>query len=457
MASIQDKRSIFEEAPINKALAMMAIPTVISQLINLVYNIVDAFFIGRTGNPYMAAATTLSWTLVMLNTALSNLYGVGGGSLVARLLGSKQDEEAKKASAFTIFCGIGTSIVYSDLLLLSLHPVLVFMGASTNTIGFSVQYTSIVLILGSMPSMLSVILAHLIRNTGFADKASIGLSGGGLLNIILDPLLMFVILPEGYEVVGAALATLISNIASCAYLLMTYQKAAKLTALSLKTSDAKAISRDSRRQLFSVGIPSAILTGLFDLANICVNKLASAHGDYVLAGIGIVMKVERIPTAINLGICHGAMPIIGYNHSSGNQKRMKTTINTARIWGLIGSAIAIVLFELFACPLARLFMNVRFGDAALETIGFAVLFLRIRCLANPAQFINFHTSYSLQAMGKGKATILHAIVRELIFYIPFMFILDHFFGEAGLAFALVAGECCGAIFAIWMLRKEMKV
>ena len=257
MASIQDKRSIFEEAPINKALAMMAIPTVISQLINLVYNIVDAFFIGRTGNPYMAAATTLSWTLVMLNTALSNLYGVGGGSLVARLLGSKQDEEAKKASAFRIFCGIGTSIVYSLLLLLSLHPVLVFLGASTNTIGFSVQYTSIVLILGSMASMLSVILAHLIRNTGFADKASIGLSGGGLLNIILDPLLMFVILLEGYEVVGAALATLISNIASCAYLLMTYQKAAKLTALSLKTSDAKAISRDSRRQLFSA-MPSML-------------------------------------------------------------------------------------------------------------------------------------------------------------------------------------------------------
>ena len=455
-SAAQDKRSLFEEAPIRKALMTMAVPTVISQLINLVYNIVDAYFIGRTGNPYMAAATTLSWTLVMLNTALSNLYGVGGGSLVARLMGAKQDGEARKASAFTVYCGIATALGYAALLAVFLKPLLRFLGASEYTIGFAAQYTTIVLIFGSVPTLLSAVLAHLIRNAGYADKASIGLSGGGLLNIVLDPLLMFVILPKGYEVAGAALATLISNIASCAYLLITYRKASGTAALSIRIKDARAVSSESRKQLFSVGIPSAALTGLFDLANVCVNMLASVHSDFVLAGMGITMKVERIPTAINLGICHGAMPIVAYNYSSGNRERMVKTINTARIWGLVISGTAIILFQLFAKPVTQVFMNIKAGGAALETIAFATLFLRIRCIASPFQFLNYHTSYSMQAMGNGKATIIHAMVRELIFYIPFMFILDRLFGETGLAAALIAGEGCGALFAIWMLRKALK-
>ncbi len=454
-AAVQDKEAIFENLPIPQALMTMAVPTVISQLISLIYNIVDAFFIGRMGNPHMAAATSLSWTLVMLNTALSNLYGVGGGSLIARLLGTKEDEESRRASAFTVYCSIGTAMAFSLLLALTLRPLLRFLGASDDTIGFALQYTSLVLVLGSLPALLSAVLAHLIRNAGYSDKASIGLSGGGLLNIILDPLLMFVVLPEGYEVVGAALATLISNIASCIYLLAAYKKACQSSPLSLGLTDARAVSRDSRKRLFSVGISSAAFTGLFDLANICVNILASAHSDFVLAGMGIVMKVERVPTAVNLGICQGAMPIIAYNYSAGNRDRMIKAINISRIWGLSVSCMAIVLFQLFATPVTGAFMNVKSGAAA-ETVALAALFLRIRCLASPFQFINFHTSYSLRAMGNGKATVIHAVVRELVFYIPFMFILDRIFGEAGLAAALVAGECCGAVFAIWMLKRQMK-
>ena len=454
-AAVQDKKAIFENLPISQALMTMAVPTVISQLINLVYNIVDAFFIGRMGNPHMAAATSLSWTLVMLNTALSNLYGVGGGILITSLMGLKKDEECRRASAFTIYCSICTAITYSLILVLTLRPLLRFLGASDDTIGFALQYTSLVLVIGSLPTLLSAVLAHLIRSAGYSDKASIGLSGGGLLNIILDPLLMFLVMPEGYEVVGAALATLISNIASCLYLLSAYKETCQYSPLSLGLKDARAASRDSRKQLFSIGVPSAMLTGLFDLANVCVNKLASAHGDLVLAGMGIVMKVERVPTAINLGICHGAVPIIAYNYSSGNRERMKKTINISRIWGLVVSGAAIVLFQIFATPVTEAFLSVR-SRAAAETVALAAMFLRIRCFASPFQFINFHTSYSLRAMGNGKATVIHAIVRELVFYIPFMFILDRIFGEVGLAAALIAGEFCGAVFAIWMLKRQMK-
>ncbi|MBR2824101.1 MAG: polysaccharide biosynthesis C-terminal domain-containing protein [Clostridia bacterium] len=452
-ATAADKQELFERMPIPRALATMAVPTVISQVINLIYNMVDAFYIGRTGNSYMVAATSLTLTLVMLNTALSNIYGVGGGSLVARLLGARREDEAKKASSFTLYAAGATALCYSMLLGIFLKPILNFLGASTETLVYASQYTMLVLVAGSFPTMLSAVAAHVLRNAGYADRASLGLSIGGVLNIAFDPLFMFVLLPKGSEVIGAAVATLLSNAISCIYLLATYRKAAKTAPLSLRVKDARSISPASRKQLFSVGIPSGVLTGLFDLANVSVNMLASAHSDFVLAGMGITMKVERIPTAINLGICQGMMPIISYNYASGNKDRMAEVIRTARIWGLCIAGAAILFFQMLARPVTGLFMDTSTGEAAVATVGFATMFMKIRCLASPAQFLNYHSSYCMQAMGKGKATIIHSCVRELIFYIPFMIILDRLFGETGLAAALPVGETCGAIFALWMLKR----
>ena len=206
------KDELFSKAPVLQALAAMAVPTIISQLINLIYNMVDAFFIGRTGNSYMMAATTITLTMVMLNVAFSNLFGVGGGSLVARLMGRKEHGSARKVSAFSAYGAMLLAITYSILVGLLLNPVLRLLGASDATIGFARQYALIVIVLGSLPSILSLTLAHLLRNAGHSVKASMGLSMGGVLNMVLDPLFMFVILPRGQEVAGAAIATTLSNV-----------------------------------------------------------------------------------------------------------------------------------------------------------------------------------------------------------------------------------------------------
>ncbi|MBR3097998.1 MAG: MATE family efflux transporter [Clostridia bacterium] len=453
-----DKAELFERTPVAKALMTMAVPTVISQIINLIYNMVDAFFIGRTGNSYMAAATTLTLTLVMMNTALSNLFGIGGGSLVARLMGAKKPEDAKRVSAFGFYGAACIALLYSLLTGAFLRPILMFLGGSEATIGYASQYTLLVIVLGALPSILSMTLAHMLRNAGYAGKAGIGLSGGGILNMILDPLFMFVLLPKGQEVTGAALATLLSNTASCAYLLYSFWKASGTAPLSMRLRDAKSIGRENAKNLFSVGVPSALLTGLFDLANVCVNMIAAAHSDLVLAGMGIVMKVERIPTAISLGICQGMLPIVAYNYSAGNHARMKKTVNLARAWGLAVSAAGILLFQLFTEPVTHLFMSTSGAGAetALQTLGYAALFLRIRNLASPLQLTNYHSSYCMQAMGNGRGTMLHAFVRELVFYIPLMFLMDHLFGEKGLAFALIAGEGCGAVFALILLNRTIR-
>ena len=171
--------------------------------------------------------------------------------------------------------------------------------------------------------------------------------------------------------------------------------------------------------------------------------------------MGIVMKVERIPNAINIGICQGMLPIIAYNYTSGDHNRMKEVIKKARHMGLLVSAICILLFLIFANPIAHVFMNTAAENikTAIITITYATLFLRIRCIAAPVQFMNYHTSFCMQAMGNGGKTLLHAIVREIVFYIPFMFILDKYFNKEGLAFALPIGEACGAAFALWLLHR----
>ena len=451
------RQELFADAPVPQALLTMAVPTIISQVINLIYNMVDAFFIGRTGNSYMMAATSLTLTMVMMNVALSNLFGIGGGSLVARLMGVSEHDKAKRVSAFSFYGAAAIALTYSLLIGLFLDPILRFLGASSATMDFAKSYATIVIVIGSLPSVLSMAAAHLLRNAGFSGRASMGLSMGGILNVILDPIFMFVIMPKGQEVTGAAIATMLSNVIACLYLIYAFRQASSQAPLSMRLSDAAKISRENRRQLFSVGIPSALLTGLFDLANICVNILASSHSDLVLAAMGIVMKVERIPNAVNIGICQGMLPIVAFNYSSGNHERMKQTINTARNSGLLISFASILFFQLFASPVSRLFLSTKASDpeTALQTIAFAALFLRIRCFASPVQMLNYHTSFCMQAMGKGKETLLHAFVRELLLYIPLMFLLDRLFGEAGLASALPAGEACAAVFALYLLNRTI--
>jgi Na+-driven multidrug efflux pump len=246
-------------------------------------------------------------------------------------------------------------------------------------------------------------------------------------------------------------------VVSCSYLLFAFKRATKTAPLDVRPSSALKITKENLKSLFAVGIPSTMLTALLDISNVVLNALAAAHSDLVLAGIGIVMKIERVPNAINIGISQGMLPIVAYNYASGNRERMQKTINTARRYGLTVSAVSIVLFLIFAPAFTRLFLATGTDpQAALTTLGFAALFLRIRCLAAPVQFLNFHTSYCMQAMGNGKGTLVHSIVRQLVFYIPFMYILNALFGYVGLTFAIVAGEGCGAMFALWLLRRYLK-
>lgn len=455
MEEQSSKQYLFEKMPVRRALLTMAVPTIVSQIINLIYNMVDTIFIGMTGDAYKTAAVTLAFTVFMMTIALSNLFGIGGGSLIARLIGQGDHEKARSVSALAFYGAIGIALLYSLLVGLFETPILKGLGASENTMEFARQYLLLVVIIGNLPVILSAVTAHLLRNTGYSKQAGFGLSLGGVLNMVLDPLFMFVLLPEGMEVFGAALATLLSNIVSCVYLVVVMARVSARTALSMNPRELRRLGPEEIRALLSVGIPSALLTGLFDVGNICLNALMAAHGDLDLAAIGIVMKIERVPNAINIGICQGMLPIVAYNYSSGDHRRMKTVMETARRYGLLIAAVSLLLFELLSPLLCGCFLNTSAdsGATAAATVAFAALFLRIRCLASPVQFLNYSTSYSMQAVGYGSGTMLHAVFRELVFYIPFMFLLNRAFGTYGLVSALVLGEGAGAAFAVLLFRR----
>ena len=254
---MSENQALFEDLPVPQALATLAIPTIVSQLITMIYNLSDTYFIGKTNNPYQIAAASLAYVLVFVMTALSNLFGVGGGSLISRLLGGQKEEEAKSVCAFSFYGAIAVALLYSLGCYLFMEPLLRLLGASDSTIGFSASYAFWVVVVGGIPSTLSMTMAQLLRSEGYAKQASFGLGMGGILNIVLDPVFMFVILPPGQEVTGAGMATMLSNVISLCYFLLVFFRLRNHTVLSLSIHRFPA-GMNYAAPVLSVGFPSAL-------------------------------------------------------------------------------------------------------------------------------------------------------------------------------------------------------
>jgi len=439
-------KEIFETKPVPAALAKMALPTIVSQLITLIYNIADTWFIGRTNNPYMVAASSLVLTIFMMTTALANLFGVGGGSLVVRLLGKGEEHEAKRVASFSLAMGAGAALLFSVMCLIFMNPLLYLLGASDNTIGYAKQYLLFVVVIGGIPTVLANIMSSMVRNIGYSKEAGFGLGMGGLLNVILDPIFMFVIFPDGYQVVGAAVATMLSNVITMTYFICIYRKLREHTVLSLPKTVEK-IRKDSAKSLFSVGIPAAMSVLLFDLTNMVINRLASGHGDIELAAIGIVLKVERLPLNIGIGICLGMMPLVAYNYASKNYKRMKEFFAAARTAGLVVSVCSVIFYRICAPYIMKAFI----ADA--DTIMYGTEFLRARCFATPFMFLSFHMVHFMQAVDRGKLSFYLAIIRQLCLNIPIVIILNALFGMTGIVWTQAIADIINVVVSYLIYGK----
>lgn len=440
------REDIFEKLPIPSALAKMILPAVTSQLIVLIYNMADTFFVGQTDNPYMVAATSLILPVFNLTLCLAGLAGVGGGSLISRLLGQSQEAEARRVGAFSLYLGLAAAAFLAAVVGIFMEPILGLLGAGENTFQYARQYALCVIVAGGVPTVLSNVLANLIRSIGRSREASAGIVLGGVLNIALDPLFMFVLMPEGYEVLGAGLATCLSNCIALSFFLIVLAKMGRESVItfSLKNGLPKG---ESIRAVFGVGIPSAITTFLFDLDYVVLDKLMVSYGDLALAAVGIVLKVERFPLNVGIGICQGMLPLVAYNYSAGNKQRMEDAIRLSRRLGLIIAAVSITLYELFAVQFANLFI----GDA--QTVELASQFLRIRVLATPLMFLSFFTVYLFQSFGKGRVSLFLGVTRWLVFNIPMLFLLNSIFGMLGIVWSQVTADTLTVLLSVYVYRR----
>ena len=428
-----ETNELFETKPISYSLAKMAIPTIVSQLITLIYNIADTWFIGQTHNPYMVSASSIVLTIFLMTAAIANLFGVGGGSLVVRLIGSQDKNEASNVASLSLIMAGITALFFSLLCFIFMNPLLTFLGASQNTIGYAKQYLFFVVIIGAIPTVLSQTMSSMVRNIGYSKEAGFGLGLGGIINVILDPIFMFLIFPDGYQVAGAAVATLLANIITFIYFIFIYQKLKDKTVLSFPHTIEK-IRHDSLVSLFSVGIPAAMSLLLFDLTNIVINKLVAGHGDIQLAAIGSVLKVERLPLNIGIGICLGMTPLVAYNYASQNIKRMHDFFIAARRSGFIISIICVVFYYLCAPIIMQSFIS----DS--QTIKYGTMFLQSRCFATPFMFLSFHMVHFMQAIDRGKTSFALAIIRQICLNIPLLFLMNSLFGISGIVWTQLIAD-----------------
>ena len=441
-----DRKEIFESIPVPSALRVMIVPAVISQLIVLIYNMADTFYVGQTGNPYMVAGTSLILPVFNITLCLAGLAGIGGGSLISRLLGQNREDEARRVSAFALRLSLCVAAAFSIGMGLFMRPVLEFLGAGENTYRYASQYALCVIVLGGIPTVLSNVLSNLIRSVGRSRQAGNGIALGGILNIVLDPLFMFVLLPDGYEVLGAGIATCLSNCIACGYFLTLLARMGRQSVITFRSGDGRA-ERESVIAVFAVGVPSAVATLLFDLDYMIIDKLMVSYHDLALAAIGIVLKVERFPLNVGIGICQGMLPLVAYNYASGNHERMRSIIRLARGLGLAVAAASILMYEILAGQLARVFIS----DA--QTVEMASRFLRIRVLATPLMFLSFFTVYLFQAFGKGRVSLFLGMTRWLVFNIPMLFILNGIFGMYGIVSSQVTADTLTVILSFYVYSR----
>ena len=443
------KNELFETAKPVKALSVMALPTIASQVILLVYNLADTWFIGRTKDPYMIAASSLVLTVYLAVVALSNVFGVGGSSLMVRLMGEKKTEDARKVASYSIAISFIAALVFSLLILIFMKPLLNFLGASENTFEYGRQYLLATAVIGGIPTVLAMDMPMLLRNAGYSKEAGIGVALGGILNIFLDPLFMFVILPEGNEVLGAGIATMLSNIISCLFFVIVFKKVSKNTILELPKR-IEHIGKVNLKSFYSVGIPAAFAIFLFDLVTMVINKQTAEYGDIQLAAIGIVLKLERIPLNVGLGICLGMVPLVAYNYASGDHKRMNQFVSLARNAILAVSFICIILFWFFSQQITGAFIDDE------ETVRHAAAFLKGRCFAMPFMLIGYHVVNFMNAVNQGKISFLLAIIRHLILIIPILFIMKAIWELDGLIWSQVISDFLNAIIALLIFKKVKK-
>lgn len=435
---MKENNELFERAPVSRAVISLVIPTVISQLITVIYNMADTFFIGQIGDSNQVAAVSLCMPLFILLTGMANLFGIGGASLISRSLGKGNVKKAERVSAFCIWTAGIVSFLYGILVFIFRAQILPLVGADGKTYDFCSRYLFWAVAVGAVPTVLNAAFAHLVRSEGYSKQASFGMAMGGILNMVLDPIFISLF---GLEIAGAAIATMLSNLVATIYFIVLIIKRKKTTVLTLNPC-YYTVGMHIPVEVLLVGFPSCVMNIMGVFSNICMNRLMASYCNEAVAGIGIAKKVDMLAFAIATGMSQGVLPLIGYNYSAKNLKRMMAAVKITFLYSLAIAVIGMGFLLTCAEPIVGAFI-----DNAL-TVEYGRRFQRIICITCPCISVTMIVITLFQSVGKKVQPLILSLLRKGGLDIPAMLLMNAHFGINGIAWATPVADFLAMVVAI---------
>lgn len=448
MSSLQNRTEIFENTPIKKAVLLQIVPAIASQMIALLYNLADTYFVGLINDPVQTAAITVVSPCFVMLTAISNLFGVGGASAIARALGKKEPDRARQIASVSFWGGLVMGILFALLFWLLERPILTLCGAREETFAVVMAYAKWVVVIGGPWTVLNTLLANLVRAEGSARRAFVGVSLGGVLNIALDPLF---VLPRflGWGAAGAGIATAISNMAATVYFLCGIFRRRQDTVLSVAPGHLRHI-RAHLGGILVIGFPSALQYALTVVAVAAQAKFVSAYPTEAVAALGIVKKIDQLPLYFSIGVANGLLPLLAYNHAAGNTARRSQAFRFGTLTAVSFSLCCLILFELFAEPLVGLFIKNP------QTVAYGASFLRLMVTAMPMMSVCYPMIVQFQAMGKAGESLICSVLRKGVLDIPLLFIMDALLPLYGCMLVQPTVDSISLIVALLLYRRIRK-
>jgi len=448
MAADQKKTYLFEQAPIPKAVLSMAVPTMLSSLVMVLYNLADTYFVGMLNNPIENSAVTLAAPVMLAFNAVNNLFGVGSSSMMSRALGSKDYDAVRRSSAFGFYCALLSGAAFSLLCTVFRGPLLALLGTDSSTVEATAAYMRWTVSCGAAPAILNVVLAYLLRAEGASLHASVGTMSGCLLNILLDPIF---ILPWGLNLgaAGAGLATFLSNCAACLYFFVLLYVRRGKTFVCVRPSMFR-LDRRIAGQVCGVGVPAAIQNLLNVTGMTVLNNFTAVYSPVAVTSMGIAQKLGMIPMYIALGLSQGMTPLVSYNYAARNPKRLKSVLFFAEKLALSFLGVMTVGYYLGSYQLIGLFMDNP------EIVACGGRLLRGLCLAQPFLCVDFMAVGVFQACGMGRNALIFAILRKIVLEIPALILLNRLWPLYGLAYAQPLAEVVLAVAAVCVLARMFR-
>ena len=434
--AIHDKTEIFERLPVPRAVAKLAIPTVLSMIVSILYNLADTYFVGQTGDPNQVAAVSLTMPVFLLMMACGNIFGVGGSTYISRSMGEGNFDRMKRISAFSFWGAAMAGVAVMFVLFGCMDGLLQIIGSSENTIGFARDYLTY-LAMGGVPVVLSNALANLVRGEGGAKVAMIGMILGTVTNIVLDPVM---ILYMDMGVVGAAIATVIGNITSCVYYILFLL--GKKTQLSIHPKHFQV--KNIASSVLVIGVPASVNNVLMSVSHILMNNFLAGYGDAPVAAMGVAMKANMMVVFLQMGIAMGVQPLIGYCYGAHKVERLKKTVHFSVICNIILGTTLTVIYLLFTENIVRAFIDDQ------TVIGYGVEMLRALMLSGPVLGVMFVFTFAFQGMGKAVPSLILSISRQGMVFVPVLLIANAVFGLSGIIFAQPIADIACLILALLM-------